>query len=114
MLRKLLWVGVLALLALGCSNAVGSDGDQVGGPCVVNSECYIDSVCLDGWPGGYCAQACDADEDCPSGSACTEEGIGYCLVACGSDAECRSDEGYACVEREARGAGGTVMVCATP
>lgn len=113
MLRKVLLVGALALVALGCSNAVGNDGDQVGGPCLVNSQCYIDSVCLDAWPGGYCAQACDSTEDCPDGSVCTDQGTGYCLVECASDAECRSEEGYACLERPARGAGGTVMVCAT-
>ena len=114
MLRKLLWIGALALAAAGCSNAVGNDGDRVGGPCVVGSECYVDSFCQAGWPGGYCVQACSSDADCPDGSVCTEEEPGVCLVACASDAECRSEEGYVCVEHEARGAGGTVMACAAP
>jgi len=116
MLRKFLMAGsfTAALLALGCSSEVGNEGDRVGGPCVVSGECYIDSVCLtgDAWPGGYCAEGCDSDEDCPEGSQCTEEEGGVCVVTCASDAECRSEEGYACMELEARGAAGTVMGCA--
>jgi hypothetical protein len=115
MLRKFLMVGsfTAALLALGCASEVGNDGDRVGGRCVVSGECYIDSFCLTGteWPGGYCAAACDSDEDCPEGSQCTEQGE-ICVVSCTSDEECRTDEGYTCQELEARGAGGTIRGCA--
>ncbi|HJL18689.1 MAG TPA: hypothetical protein RMH99_23710 [Sandaracinaceae bacterium LLY-WYZ-13_1] len=105
---------LVALTALGCANEVGNDGDRVGGACVVSGECYIDSRCLTTteWPGGYCAQSCDSDEGCPDGSVCTEEEGGICVVSCAGDTECRSEEGYTCMELEARGAGGTVMGCA--
>lgn len=117
MFRNVLTVGFLTVagLALGCTPEVGNQGDRVGGPCVVSSECYVDSVCLTGteWPRGYCAASCDSDEDCPDGSRCTEKRGGTCLVSCSSDGDCRSEEdGYSCLEFEARGAGGTVMGCA--
>jgi hypothetical protein len=114
MLRRIFTAGALAasLFALGCASEVGNDGDRVGGPCVVSGECAFDSRCETGesWPGGYCAQACDSDADCPDGSQCTERGQ-ICVVSCGSDDECRSDEGYACQELPARGAGGTFTGC---
>lgn len=104
----------IRLLALGCSSEVGNQGDRVGGPCVVSGECHIDSFCLTGteWPEGYCTASCDADEDCPDGSQCTEREGGICVVSCASDEECRSEEeAYSCMELEARGAGGSVMGC---
>ena len=114
MLRDFFLPGVLvaSLFALGCASEVGNDGDRVGGPCVVSGECFIDSRCETGpaWPGGYCAQACDSDAECPDGSRCTERGQ-ICVVECAADDACRSDEGYTCQALEARGVGGTFMGC---
>lgn len=119
LLRKMLWTVsflVIAAAVGGCGSEVGNDGDVVGGGCVVSSECAPQSVCRTGesWPGGYCANGCDSDEDCLDGSRCVAEEGGICVVECASDAECRSeDESYACLTRNARGAAGTVMACAT-
>jgi hypothetical protein len=119
MLRNLLLAGSIAaslVALLGCASEVGNDGAVVGGSCVVNGECAVQSRCLDGaaWPGGYCAKLCVTDADCPGGSQCAEIEGGRCVVTCASAGGCRSDDGYDCVELEARGAGGTVMGCALP
>ena len=119
------WVGLLAgvaglaitgFFAAGCNSSVGNSGDMVGGPCAVNSECFIDSYCLTGtdWPAGYCAASCDTNDDCPGGSVCVEAEGGVCLVDCITDGGCRTSLGYVCAEFEARGAGGNVTGCALP
>lgn len=119
MLRNLLMAGSLAaalVTLVGCASEVGNDGAVVGGSCVVNSECAVQSRCLTGtgWPGGYCANLCASDADCPSGSQCAEIEGGRCFVSCSGAGDCRSDEAYECVELEARGVGGTMMGCALP
>lgn len=116
MLRDLLRMGsLLVVLVLGgCGNGVGTGGAVVGGDCVVSGECAHDSFCLTGeaYPGGYCVQGCDSDEECPEGSACVEHEGGVCLLSCASAAECR--EGYDCLALDVRGGPGTSMVCLTP
>lgn len=119
MLREMVRTVALmgALLALGaCGSEVGTDGVVVGGSCVVNNECHVDSRCLTGadFPDGYCAKSCASDADCPAGSRCADVLGGVCLQECASTDECRSDDGYECVERPSRGAAGTATVCATP
>lgn len=115
MVRMVVVVGALVVLGA-CGSGVGNDGVIVGGDCSVSRECDVDSRCLTGedFPGGYCAKSCTSDDQCPEGSACVAELGGVCLVSCTSAAECRSEEGYDCVERPARGAVGTVNVCAVP
>lgn len=103
-----------ALTIAGCGSEVGNDGSSVGGSCEVSTECTPDSVCRTGdrFPNGYCALGCDVPEDCPSGSTCVENEGGICMVECATG--CRTEDGYSCVDFDARGAGGTVSVCATP
>ncbi|MBX3269959.1 MAG: hypothetical protein KF729_06840 [Sandaracinaceae bacterium] len=112
MLRNML-MGLVVALAAGCSSGVGNDGAEVGGSCVVSSDCTVLSRCLTGprWPGGHCAWSCDSTADCPDGSVCVESDGGICVVDCN---ECRTDDGYACVDYPARGAGGTVRGCGVP
>lgn len=77
------------------------EGD-IGEPCGSMSDC--ESYCIteaDGFPGGYCTAACDADNPCPSGSTCTPVGMGssICLADCdptSTDRTCRM--GYGCAE----------------
>jgi len=115
MIRMVVVLGALVVLGA-CGSGVGNDGVIVGGDCTVSRECDVDSRCLTGedFPGGYCARSCDSTDQCPEGSACVAEAGGVCMVSCASSAECRSEEGYDCVELEARGAVGTANVCATP
>jgi len=110
MLRNSLVGLVFLFAAVGCGNGVGNDGAAVGGSCTVSSDCEQLSRCLTGvdWPGGMCTLSCDTTADCAEGSVCVESEGGVCVVDC---AECRGDEGYGCVEYEARGASGTVMGC---
>ena len=118
MLRKVLAVTALVggfVFAMGCAPEVGNNGDVVGGPCVVSSECSFDSQCRTGeeFPMGMCGNLCDSDADCPDGSVCTGDG-NFCMVACDSASDCREDDGYTCTTRDARGeTTGDVMVCAT-
>ncbi len=109
MLRKVLF-GLFVVLAAGCGNGVGNDGANVGGSCVVSSDCSVLSRCLTGadWPEGHCARACETTADCLEGSVCVDAEGGVCVVDC---SECRGDDGYSCVSYPARGAGGTVMGC---
>lgn len=112
MLRSALGMltGLTLLLAVGCGNGVGNSGAEVGGSCVVSSDCSVLSRCLTGadFPGGYCAASCDSTADCPDGSVCVEQQGGICVVDC---SECRGDDGYSCQDLPARGAGGTVRGC---
>ncbi len=104
-----------AVFALGCAPEVGNTGDVVGGPCVVSSECAPDAQCRTGeaFPMGMCGKLCANDRDCPEGSVCTSDG-NFCMVSCAGDADCRTEDGYACLERETRGGpAGIAMVCAT-
>lgn len=119
MLRHPLFASLVFALTLalgGCASEVGNDGAKVGGSCVVSGECTNDSVCRTGedWPGGYCAQGCDTNEDCADGALCSELEGGICIVECGATGDCRSSEddgGYACSELDVRGAAGTFTGC---
>lgn len=113
MSRILSPLALFASLALitACGTDVGTDGVIVGGACTVSSDCSIDSACRtdsDDFPNGYCASSCASDEECPEGSQCTDDDD-LCLDSCAGDGDCR--EGYTCQEVEARGRGGTAMVC---
>ena len=117
-MREMLRIGALlgAVAFVGCGTEVGNDGAVVGGSCVISSECADESVCRTGedFPGGYCANACDVPEDCPSGSVCADVLGGICLVSCAGESECRTEDGYVCAARAGIGVVGDVMVCLGP
>lgn len=86
--------------------ACGATGRPVGSACTATTECasnMMDAYCAteggDGWPGGYCTEACNLTvPDCPDGATCLEfgGGQGYCVDVCGTVADCRP--GYGCVD----------------
>jgi len=78
---------------------------KVGADCIWQSECAAtiknDPVCLEsvnGWPGGYCSEFCDLNnDDCPADAVCANLGLsvnGVCLDSCTVDGDCRSN--YSC------------------
>lgn len=98
MLRTLLLFALLTSAALaGCGeDEAVSEADRlgVGAQCTEAAECSEDAdACLTQFKGGYCGvQGCEADADCPSGSACIahEDGNNYCFLVCTSKAECNT------------------------
>ena len=102
-----------------------SAGAQIGDPCSSAESCPAGGsgtpVCLDEWPGGYCAvDACtDHGHDCPedpglggtatTGGKCVLAPAAKCLALCAGDADCR--EGYACRPRGDAAGHGEANVC---
>jgi hypothetical protein len=82
----------LATTLAGCGSG-GSEAQRrgVGAACTQDSDCLEDlQVCLS-FKGGYCGIAdCQADADCPSGSACVFHGDGrnYCFLICTDKPQC--------------------------
>lgn len=73
---------------------------EVGASCTQNSDCGgANAECItkeQGWPNGYCTNACSDTQPCPNGSECfkfTDDST-YCLKTCASKSECPG--GYAC------------------
>ncbi len=80
-----------------CTNNYGNVGD----PCTDTAPCSAGNFCLAQPPGGYCTRTCQSDQQCPTGSVCSDqlgnEGpTNYCVETCTTDTECRWDEGYKC------------------
>lgn len=104
---------LVSLFALSCGGgAIGSSGRLVGGACQTSSQC--DFVCHDDshYPGGYCTVRCASDAECPTGTACVEDGGGICAVLCKAQAECSGwGRGYICDNVRRRGGGGEHLVC---
>lgn len=111
-MRNAIFALALAAIA-GCQSSDVSR--ELGARCDRNSEC--DERCLapsPEWPGGFCTISCDVNADCPSGSACVDEGgNGVCAFTCATDAGCVFlNVGYACKERDTHATGGgKVNVC---
>jgi len=87
---------------------------ELGARCDVQADC--DDRCLTpstDWPGGFCTVTCDDDADCPSDSACIDEGNGgICAFTCRDDRYCEFlGAGYTCKERDAHPDGMKVTVC---
>ena len=93
---------VLALVGVGLVTACGDDDEPglspaqlhgVGAACSSESECVVGDeqlACLP-FKGGYCGlQGCNADDECPAGSACVahEDGERYCFLVCREKPEC--------------------------
>lgn len=97
MARWLLMLGLL--LVVGCDDDDGGAGlspaqlHGVGAACQVDEDCYLEQtplVCLP-FKGGYCGLVdCQADLDCPAGSACVahDDGSSYCFLICQDKPEC--------------------------
>jgi hypothetical protein len=88
-------------LSAGCGDDDGSVADRIG----VAAECTSDEVCpqvergdetiqlscIRDFKGGYCGITdCQADDDCPDGSACVDhdDGNSYCFRICAEKLEC--------------------------
>jgi hypothetical protein len=102
----------LALAVAGCGNdAVGKNGNVVGGSCSASGGCAGGSVCLTDtmYPGGMCSIVCQQQSDCPNHTVCVQEGGGRCLLACSSASDCRS--GYACQDKSTLNPAGHATVC---
>ena len=96
-------------VACGSDAGVGNDGAQVGGACMVASDC--DEFCLSGsdYPQGTCSVSCNTDENCPGGTHCIDKEGGRCLLACELPSDCRG--GYTCKGKTNNGHGGESLVC---
>jgi hypothetical protein len=97
MYHRILLAGLLlAWSFVGCgddSDSSEADRRGVGAECRGDEECTEEGqVCLP-FKGGYCGiSGCEADEECPEGSACVrhEDGTNYCFLICRDKAECNS------------------------
>jgi hypothetical protein len=93
---------IAALLA---SCAASDVSRSVGARCDSSTEC--DDRCLapaPAYPDGMCTLSCDADDDCPDDTSCTEDEGGICLFQCHISADCAFlGVGWGCVERDERG-----------
>jgi hypothetical protein len=86
------------LLVTACGGDDDTEADRlgVGAQCASTDQCDvdIDLVCLDQFKGGYCGLVgCEADIDCPEGSACVlhDDGETYCFRICLDKAECNQN-----------------------
>jgi hypothetical protein len=107
-----------------CGNRMDDDGDGAidcadgecdgtpgcqGAECATDAECGPGGTCLtealNGFPGGYCATACDpgAEDFCAAGGVCADvesAGGSFCFDSCnfanGSFGDCRT--GYTCLD----------------
>lgn len=109
---------VLSAFYLGCGDdddsggSVGPNSGVVGGSCSDNGDCKERCVGGNDYPGGMCTVSCGSDHDCPGGSACVDDAGGICAPLCGSNADCDAfGGGWACRDRDRRGAPGEVAVC---
>ena len=98
-------------LAEGPDVAIGNKGKVVGGPCIDETSCAMESFCLkdESFPKGICTRSCSIQEPCPSGAVCIAEKNGVCLVACAPGQECRA--GYTCRKARLFGAEEEKLVC---
>ena len=93
------------VLALGSGCGGGNDGTAadrvgVGAACSATEPCpkaaksngaQVDLTCIEAFKGGYCGiKNCQADADCPAGSACVnhDDGTRYCFRICADKSEC--------------------------
>ncbi|MEZ4441350.1 MAG: hypothetical protein R3B72_19780 [Polyangiaceae bacterium] len=108
----LLLAALLLPLACGDSFGVGTDGQDVGGPCAGPEDCGPDSFCVSDtgdFPGGSCAMNCDSHADCPDGSFCISTKGGICVLGCDTADDCRA--GYDCESKSDQDGGGESKVC---
>jgi hypothetical protein len=101
---------LLVLAACG-GHGEGEIDDVIGAPCVsdrdCDTRCYIDG---DDYPGGFCSQSCQSDDDCPADTYCIAEDGGVCLFACPAFDCSRLGNGWECRDRD-RVSGGQIHVC---
>ncbi|MCC7542994.1 MAG: hypothetical protein IT379_42655 [Deltaproteobacteria bacterium] len=93
-------VGLLAVLAVGCTPEIGDD-------CSTSVDCSAngDRICDTAQPEGYCTvRGCERGT-CPEEAICVEFRPNvdrladrWCLYACESDDDCR--DGYACLSAD--------------
>lgn len=88
-------MSVVMVLACGCGDdATEADRLGVGAACTASATCEtvdeIELECLTQFTGGYCGlEGCEADADCPEGSACViEGGDTFCYRLCLDKPEC--------------------------
>lgn len=97
------------LAACGDDDAVGLDGDRVGGACRDSNDCEY--RCQEGgdFPDGTCTLPCNVDDDCPLGTYCVHKEEGICLLGCEHPTDCR--DGYTCKGVDNNGTDGESLVC---
>lgn len=92
-----------------------SGASATGAACADMTSCRGDSACLDSarFPNGYCAMVgCFDDSDCDLDSTCVEvDSIPMCLQFCLDTTDCRASEGYQCTPLPMVGASGDIEVC---
>jgi hypothetical protein len=76
-----------------CGDDEGTEADRAGvaAQCASTEDCSEATECLTAFKGGYCGiQGCEANADCPAGSACVahDDGNNYCFRICADKAEC--------------------------
>jgi len=103
MIRRSRWLlllaslGVVALLAVGCSPEIGDD-------CSTSIDCSAngDRICDTAQPDGYCTVRGCEQGTCPEEAVCVEFRPNvdrladrWCLYSCSDDSDCR--DGYRCL-----------------
>ena len=105
-------VVLIAMLAIACEACESSNVSRdVGARCDANSQCNVDCLGSDQFPGGFCTVLCDSDADCPNDTRCIDFNGGVCVFGCGSDGDCDFLGGYTCQPFDSQGQGAKVMVC---
>jgi hypothetical protein len=99
-LRFPTWSALLStfiFLASGCADDANEAVERgVGAACNDDDDCRQDDQSCLNFKGGYCGiENCDADDDCPNGSACVthDDGVNYCFLLCRDKPECNRHRG---------------------
>jgi hypothetical protein len=92
-----------------------SGAGTTGEACGNLEDCGPTLACLDNarFPRGMCALiGCSSESDCDLDSTCVDvAGTPICLPFCLSNTDCRASDGYSCQALTAVGASGTIEVC---
>ena len=100
------------VFAIGCGgHDSGSIDGVVGAACASNADCAHQCFQDNGdkFPGGFCSVPCVSDSECPADSLCMATAGGVCMFAC-PPFDCGRLPGYSCQDRDHVG-GGKVNVC---
>ena len=101
-----------ALIAVGLCFGTGCGHDDHGdlGPtCSDDHDCWSGSSCEDKKAGGFCAELCNADDQCAHDFACVDAHRGTCHLLCQHDDDC--PYGFKCKDKKNKGRGGESPVC---
>ena len=88
---------LVVVVAAACSDSTNTQFLPIGSRCSHDSQCGTPPYdCLaTGHPFGYCEKPCMLDSECPVDSLC-DTAVHGCRRVCTDDSGCRVSEGYSC------------------